>query len=73
MNLADVNIRRRYPIGAEVLPNGGVHFRVWAPIRKKSEVVIGIQRAIELSREAGGYFSGLVPTRKRAYARLEPL
>jgi maltooligosyltrehalose trehalohydrolase len=55
-----VNIRRRYPIGAEVLPNGGVHFRVWAPIREKLEVVIGNQRAIELSREAGGYFSGLV-------------
>ena len=64
MNLADVNIRRRYPIGAEVLPIGGVHFRVWAPLRKKLEVVIGNQRAIELSRVAGGYFSGLVPDAK---------
>ena len=59
-----MNIRRRYPIGAEVLPSGGVHFRVWAPIRKKLEVVIGNQRVIELNREAGGYFSGLVPDAK---------
>lgn len=64
------NIIRRLPVGAEVLAGGGVHFRVWAPRRKTVQVVIeggpgylgadGAQ-AIELGREADGYFSGAVP------------
>jgi maltooligosyltrehalose trehalohydrolase len=61
---------RRLPVGAEVLAGGGVHFRVWAPRRRKVEVIIesgpgyqqtGLSHAIELNREAGGYFSGVVP------------
>src|SRR5438477_9804721 len=31
---------RSHPVSAEVLPEGGVHFRVWAPKRKQVEVVI---------------------------------
>jgi 1,4-alpha-glucan branching enzyme len=31
---------RRLPVGAEILPEGGVHFRVWAPDRKKVEVLL---------------------------------
>ena len=52
------------PVGAEVAPGGGgVHFRVWAPARRRVEVVFaapgGRQAALELEREAGGgYFSG---------------
>ena len=62
-------IRRRLPIGAEVQPQGGVHFRVWAPRRRKVEVVLeegaGNGResepsAFPLTREKGGYFSGYV-------------
>jgi maltooligosyltrehalose trehalohydrolase len=59
---------RRLPVGAEVAPGGGVHFRVWAPQRKVVEVVLegGLgseQRedrppTILLSREAEGYHSG---------------
>ncbi|WP_165075107.1 malto-oligosyltrehalose trehalohydrolase [Paludisphaera rhizosphaerae] len=49
---------RRLPIGAEVRP-GGVHFRVWAPKRRKVEVVLEGQ-AVALEPEAGGYFSGFV-------------
>ena len=30
---------RRYPVGAEVSPDGGVHFRVWAPSRKRVRLV----------------------------------
>jgi 1,4-alpha-glucan branching enzyme len=30
---------RRLPVGAEALPGGGVHFRVWAPRRRRVEVV----------------------------------
>src|SRR5512139_3632735 len=61
---------RRLPVGAEVLAGGGVDFRVWAPRRTKVEVVIeggpGFRqtnafRAVELNREAGGYFSGVDP------------
>lgn len=60
------DITRRYPIGAEILPEGGVHFRVWAPRRQKVEVAVEsgapmeIQR-VELERENSGYFSGVAP------------
>jgi maltooligosyltrehalose trehalohydrolase len=58
-------------IGAEVLPEGGTHFRVWAPRRRKVEVVIeyrgGREKAterdllsIELKPEESGFFSGEV-------------
>lgn len=55
--------KRRLPVGAEVLPEGGVHFRVWAPRRKQVEVVLeggpGAPRSVALSSEPDGYFSGL--------------
>ena len=35
---------RRLPIGAEPQPGGGVHFRVWAPRRKR--VVVELHPAI---------------------------
>ena len=50
-------------IGAEIIPEGGVHFRVWAPRRRTVEVVIedGAQpQSFELQPEPEGYFSGLV-------------
>src|SRR5438309_4258039 len=52
---------RRYPVGAEVLPGGGTHFRVWAPGRRKVEVVLEgpAVRSFELTAEDGGYFAGL--------------
>ena len=66
---------RRLPIGAEVLGEGRVHFRVWAPGHDRVEVVIERsadaargQRAGEsrtqahlLAPEDGGYWSALVP------------
>lgn len=61
---------RRMPVGAEVLADGGVHFRVWASRRKTVEVVIesapgyrqtGASQTVELNREASGYFSGVMP------------
>ncbi len=52
---------RRLPVGAEVLPQGGVHFRVWAPARKRVEVLVNSETerplAIEMDREPDGYFS----------------
>ena len=57
---------RRLPVGAELAPDGGVHFRVWAPRRRRVEVVLedepGRERAPALlDAEPGGYFSGSVP------------
>ncbi len=53
---------RRLPIGAEVLPAGGVHFRVWAPGRRQVEVVFEEKIAsVALTAESDGYFSGTVP------------
>jgi maltooligosyltrehalose trehalohydrolase len=52
---------RRFPIGAEVLPDGGVSFRVWASSRKRVEVLLDSGAATELQAEAGGYFSATVP------------
>jgi maltooligosyltrehalose trehalohydrolase len=52
-------ISRRFPVGAEMAPEG-VHFRVWAPRREGVEVVFeGLRDAVELTAEEGGYFSGL--------------
>jgi len=60
--------QRQLPIGAEALPEGGVHFRVWAPRCRRVEVVIeggrgcssGNPQEIELAPETPGYFSGRV-------------
>jgi maltooligosyltrehalose trehalohydrolase len=62
------SIVRRLPIGAEVQPDGGVHFRVYAPLRDRVTVVFdsppdplnGDTREFPLAREEGGYHSGLV-------------
>ena len=51
---------RKYPIGAEPLPGGGVDFRVWAPARKQVEVVLEDERTFALV-PCGGYFGGAVP------------
>ncbi len=54
---------RRLPVGAEVLADGGVHFRVWAPRRRRVEVVLesggpGAGASAALEPEGGGWFSG---------------
>jgi maltooligosyltrehalose trehalohydrolase len=60
--------QQRLPIGAELVQPEGVHFRVWAPRRRRVEVVLeqeggftseGPQATVELTRETDGYFSGL--------------
>jgi len=64
MEINHESITRRLPVGAEVQPGGGVHFRVWAPKRRAVEVVIegGEQhRAVALEPEENGYFASLVP------------
>lgn len=61
----DVPGWRRYPIGAEVGPDGVVHSRVWAPkVSRVSFVIISSNSAIvsraELESEGNGYFSGII-------------
>lgn len=56
---------RRLPVGAEPAPDGGVHFRVWAPRRRTVAVALeGAEGATGLTPEEGGYFSGLVRAAK---------
>src|SRR5262249_51552874 len=52
-----ITLQRRLPVGAERCPDG-THFRVWAPRRKRVEVVLDRFRTVELDRERDGYFSG---------------
>ncbi len=47
-------------MGAEPAPDG-VHFRVWAPARKKVEIALESGGIVALQAEQSGYFSGLVP------------
>jgi maltooligosyltrehalose trehalohydrolase len=53
---------RRLPVGAEAMPGGGVHFRVWAPVATRVEVVLeggpGAPDRIALTPERAGYYSG---------------
>ncbi len=64
-----VKISRRLPIGAELLPGQGIHFRVWAPTHERVELILSQGKKIqvkksnpsfELTNELNGYFSGMV-------------
>jgi maltooligosyltrehalose trehalohydrolase len=60
---------RRFPIGAEVIPTGGVHFRVWAPKSQKvalqlsdnTDFSAATASTIEMEPQENGYFSACVP------------
>src|SRR5246500_296533 len=58
-------IRRRLPVGAEVLADGDVHFRVWAPdavlVKVVFETTAGATSALELKKEPDGYFTVVAP------------
>src|SRR5688500_7083552 len=54
-------VSRRYPGGVEVLADGSSHARVWAPARRRVDVVIEGGPTHPLAAENGGYFSGIVP------------
>jgi maltooligosyltrehalose trehalohydrolase len=50
---------RKFPIGAEVT-DGGVHFRVWAPRRRRVEVILEpAGQPVALEPEPHGYHAGL--------------
>lgn len=57
--------QRRFPIGAELIGENEIHFRLWAPKAKSVDVVLetpagksGEPLSHSLDREEGGYFSG---------------
>ncbi len=61
-------IKRKYSIGAELIPSKGVHFRVWAPDHRKVELVLKENklkpRLFVMDNEKNGYFSLLCPQAK---------
>ena len=70
MTLDQLVTSRRLPVGAEVLQNEGVHFRVWAPHRDQVMVVLRAEdsqddlQTTTLNREENGYFSSFVSEAK---------
>jgi maltooligosyltrehalose trehalohydrolase len=63
-------VKRRLPIGAEIISGQGVHFRLWAP--RRSSLCVALEGGpgcpdpshpalTSLENEGNGYFSGLVP------------
>jgi maltooligosyltrehalose trehalohydrolase len=59
--MLSTEVRRRLPVGAEVLPQGGAHFRAWAPRRRQVAVALEGGGESRLEPEENGYFAGLVP------------
>ena len=62
-------VRRCRAVGAEVLPQGGAHFRVWAPGKERIVVVLCDEQQrklaeIALRREEDGYYAGSVTEAK---------
>ncbi|MEO5960465.1 MAG: malto-oligosyltrehalose trehalohydrolase, partial [Opitutaceae bacterium] len=62
-------MERRLPVGAEVQPEGGVHFRVWAPASRTAGAEFfspdgKIAHTIPLTTEVLGYFSGFAADAK---------
>ena len=59
--------QRRRGVGVEVLPDGSVHARVWAPYARRVAVVLedgpgAHPEPVALTAEERGYFSGFLPT-----------
>lgn len=56
---------RRFPIGAEIISDATVHFRVWAPRRARVQIALSdpgmpaqARLVTDLQSEGNGYFSG---------------
>src|SRR5258708_30834860 len=54
------SVRRRLPIGAELVATGSVHLRVWAPHVSRVDAVLTTGESTPLTAEAGGYFSATI-------------
>jgi maltooligosyltrehalose trehalohydrolase len=57
-------LERRFPVGAEVVADGLVHVRVWAPAAQRVDVVLSVSSSTrQLRAEGQGYFSGVIEAR----------
>jgi maltooligosyltrehalose trehalohydrolase len=61
-------VRRRFPVGSEIVGKEGVSFRVWSDTRRSIDVVLeggpgvgAAQVSFAMTREEDGYFSAIVP------------
>ena len=57
-------VARRFPIGAEIVPQSGVHFRVWASRGERVELVLEGEQGqqletLRMERDDGGYYCAL--------------
>jgi maltooligosyltrehalose trehalohydrolase len=62
-----VQLSRRFPVGVELHPSGGAHFRVWAAERSSVTLVVedasgAVSNETAVAPEGDGYFSALVPS-----------
>ena len=58
----DTSIERRFPVGAELRPEGGAHVRVWAPACRRVELVrVGQRGSIQMAQDGDGYFAAFDP------------
>jgi maltooligosyltrehalose trehalohydrolase len=48
------------PIGAEIQPEGGTHFRVWAPNHDTVSIAIEGVPPVPMQNEGNGYHSALI-------------
>lgn len=60
----EIPFTRTMPVGAEMMPTGGVHFRVWAPVAQS--VILQLEEGngaseYSLTAEGNGYWSCHVP------------
>lgn len=62
MDSSSTGSSSRQLLGAVVLPDGSVQFRVWAPTCRLVEVFSEDGQAFKLAREGEGYFSGVSRT-----------
>src|SRR5262245_3005410 len=58
MTTAPPTSSRRWPVGAELVGPNETSFRVWAPRRRRVEVVLEGREGSALAAEGDGYFRG---------------
>jgi maltooligosyltrehalose trehalohydrolase len=61
-----LSIKRKFAVGAEIIPEAGIHFRLWAPGKKTIDVILfkGIDKPgdrFKLDKKENGFFEGIVP------------
>ena len=60
--MMETSIRRKFPAGAELRPDGGAHVRVWAPACRRVDLVrVGQSGSIQMAQERDGYFGVVDP------------